>query len=548
MLSNKGQSLIGIIIVLVVVGLIGGGLYYYLQKQIPEVGEIPESPPEEVTPEEEVVTPLEEELPKEEVIPDKKPIIQKCSDGTLYGQCSLNKPKYCDNGNLINKASLCGCSTGYKISNNQCVAEIACQNECSSVDSKGCVGNGYQICGNYDEDSCLEWGPITSCSEGRRCERGNCLVINSPKSGVEYWAVIAIPSSYPAPSEEAAALTSLNLSTDIKNRLLERDWQENHIKSLSGKDASWSMRETNLKTALSWLRENSDSDDVILLIIQAHGSEGGIIRLEGEDITYSEIAEELETIKYGGFLAILHSCFGETAFPALKKENRIIMIPSQLPISFHKAIFGFGDIEGNNNGWVSAEEIYNYYRLHELDWGLDLSSIQDDYPGELNIIFLNDDLRYLDQYNIRKSLPADMVGGVLQNVNGWIAQSFVPNYPILTKVVLGIDTGTHPGPLVVSIREELSGSDLTSVTLPENSFDYPKTWLLREIDLPDTQVIPGKTYYIVIKAPYAAYPNKYTVQISQNDYPKGKIFQFNNLIWGTNAPTDLFFATFGKIK
>lgn len=66
--NNRGQSLIGIIIVLVVVGLIGWGLYYYFSKQIPE---IPEKPGEEevVKPEEEVAIPSpEEELSKEEVI------------------------------------------------------------------------------------------------------------------------------------------------------------------------------------------------------------------------------------------------------------------------------------------------------------------------------------------------------------------------------------------------------------------------------------------------------------------------------------------------
>ena len=112
---NRGQSLIGIIIVLVIVGLMSRGLYYYLSKQIPEVPEITEKPVEEeiVKPEEkEVAPPPEEELPKEEVAPpeekveekpsppkEEKPIIQKCADGTLYGQCSTNKPKYCDNGN-----------------------------------------------------------------------------------------------------------------------------------------------------------------------------------------------------------------------------------------------------------------------------------------------------------------------------------------------------------------------------------------------------------------------------------------------------------------
>lgn len=46
-LSGQGQSLIGIIIVLVTVGLISGGLYYYLSKQLPEIPEIAEKPAEE---------------------------------------------------------------------------------------------------------------------------------------------------------------------------------------------------------------------------------------------------------------------------------------------------------------------------------------------------------------------------------------------------------------------------------------------------------------------------------------------------------------------
>jgi len=96
-------------------------LYYYLSKQIPEVPEIPEKPVEEVVkPEEEVVTPPSEEVPPEEVPPEEKLIVQKCTDGTPYGQCSTNKPKYCENGSLIDKAYLCGCPLGYEVSNDQC--------------------------------------------------------------------------------------------------------------------------------------------------------------------------------------------------------------------------------------------------------------------------------------------------------------------------------------------------------------------------------------------------------------------------------------------
>jgi hypothetical protein len=38
---------------------------------------------------------------------------KKCSDGTLYNQCSSERPIYCSNGTLINYCSVCGCNPGY---------------------------------------------------------------------------------------------------------------------------------------------------------------------------------------------------------------------------------------------------------------------------------------------------------------------------------------------------------------------------------------------------------------------------------------------------
>jgi len=116
MLNRKDQSLIGIVIVFVVVGLFGGSLYFYFQKQIPEIPEITE-----------------------------KPVIQKCADGTPYGQCSTNKPKYCDNGTLVDKASLCGCPAGSKISGNYCLIEAPSLNPRAGliVIRKGVSGENY---------------------------------------------------------------------------------------------------------------------------------------------------------------------------------------------------------------------------------------------------------------------------------------------------------------------------------------------------------------------------------------------------------------------
>lgn len=38
-----------------------------------------------------------------------KPLLNQCGDGTLYDSCSHDKPYYCETGQLIEKASSCGC-------------------------------------------------------------------------------------------------------------------------------------------------------------------------------------------------------------------------------------------------------------------------------------------------------------------------------------------------------------------------------------------------------------------------------------------------------
>ncbi len=46
---------------------------------------------------------------------------KKCSDNTRYNECSQNKPYYCEDGNLVKKASICGCPQGLQINGTECV-------------------------------------------------------------------------------------------------------------------------------------------------------------------------------------------------------------------------------------------------------------------------------------------------------------------------------------------------------------------------------------------------------------------------------------------
>jgi len=565
MFNNKGQSLIGIIIVLVVVGLISGGLYYYFEKQTPEVSEIPKKPAEEVITPEEAVSPPEEELPKEETPSEEKteekPVVQKCTDGTSYGKCSTDKPKYCENGNLVDKVSFCGCPSGYEISNNQCVIKIACQNKCTSNGFKGCSDNGYQVCGNYNNDTCLEWGPVIPCLAGTSCMMGNCIGLNPPKNEVEYWAVIFGASGGTGKPPEFNHLPLV-----LKDILIQHALKEDHIKYFTGENTTYA----NIMAALDWLANNTDSNDVVLFYSATHGSSDGIY-LSDKFLGFSELAGKLDKIRYGGLAIIIDACYSGGAIPILKKENRVIITSARSDEMGVNAVFsqrvlaalqGFGDVEGNNNEWVSVEEAFNFVQTRytgpqSRPW----PQIQDDYPGELNILFLDGYWRYLDQFNIEKSKSSftgsNYLGGDPLNDEVKIyAQSFKPNYPLLTKVMLGVYFGSgNPGSLTVSIRKNLSGSDLTSATLNQNTI-RPFSSQFYEFDFPDIEVSVNETYYLVISVSSAVTKNDYYyfwVDTSGNypegSYPRGTTFFKGispSLPWTDTSPVDLYFATFGK--
>jgi len=105
--SSKGQSLVGMIIVLVVVGLLIGGLSYYLSKRLSDTSKLPEAP-EVVAPEvgeeaedlAEAEEPVADESYEEPYIngeqPEEEPIkeIDLLSTYFLFGMSSSFIPGY----------------------------------------------------------------------------------------------------------------------------------------------------------------------------------------------------------------------------------------------------------------------------------------------------------------------------------------------------------------------------------------------------------------------------------------------------------------------
>ena len=56
----------------------------------------------------------------------------------------------------------------------ECSPIITCNNECT-LNSKRCAGNGFQTCSDYNADGCTEWGGISQCQSNQFCSNGNCL-------------------------------------------------------------------------------------------------------------------------------------------------------------------------------------------------------------------------------------------------------------------------------------------------------------------------------------------------------------------------------------
>ena len=65
-------------------------------------------------------------------------------------------------------------SVGKVCSDGVCISGSNCTNGCTSG-SKRCNDNNVETCGNYDPDSCTEWGGSVACSAGLICSDGVCI-------------------------------------------------------------------------------------------------------------------------------------------------------------------------------------------------------------------------------------------------------------------------------------------------------------------------------------------------------------------------------------
>lgn len=133
-----------------------------------------------------------------------------------------------------------------------------------------------------------------------------------------------------------------------------------------------------------------------------------------------------------------------------------------------------------------------------------------------------------------------------------LAQSFIPTYPTLTKVMLLLSKSSSDA-MYESYNVEIRKDTLTSQTqtqsnLDQSYIDTGKNWI--EFDFPDIDVDIGSTYYIIIHGEtmtgdtgsvswHFGYPDPYTNGAAYRNSPGGW-FEYNDTI-----EVDFCFKTFG---
>ena len=81
----------------------------------------------------------------------------------------------------------------------------------------------------------------------------------------------------------------------------------------------------------------------------------------------------------------------------------------------------------------------------------------------------------------------------------WRAQSFTPTLLNLNYIDVFVGKiGSPTDDLVLSVRSDLTGSDLAVVSIPYGSIPQMLDWV--RFDFSDLGVVPGEVYYIILKS------------------------------------------------
>ena len=109
----------------------------------------------------------------------------------------------------------------------------------------------------------------------------------------------------------------------------------------------------------------------------------------------------------------------------------------------------------------------------------------------------------------------------------WHAQSFIPTTTTLTRAEVYISKALNPtSDLVLSIRSSITGADLVIISKPASEILTSNGWVV--FNFADLDVIPGSTYYLVLKTGDGNNKNYYNWGYGTNTP------YVNGMRWGSN--------------
>ena len=129
----------------------------------------------------------------------------------------------------------------------------------------------------------------------------------------------------------------------------------------------------------------------------------------------------------------------------------------------------------------------------------------------------------------------------------WRAQSFTPSLQNLAFIDVYVKSFGNPADdLVLSVKSDLYGSDLITSSVSPGSITSSLSWI--RFDFNDLNVIPGETYYIILKTESGSYQDHYLWSYSYYDlYDSGSYWYSYNEggSWWQYTPYDFCFITYG---
>jgi hypothetical protein len=197
------------------------------------------------------------------------------------------------------------------------------------------------------------------------CNSGNSLA-QLPSNPREGWAVFLEMNDYPGSGSDLN--TGFSDSHKWNTTLQVLDWQLNHIRFYQGE-----LTQLVGESALTFLRQNADANDVILFLIFAHGSYilntmnwldwfptqwGNLPSQEKVLIVLACGSEEMLPNPLGSYVHIASSQVGEYSWAGLPEES-LPIIGDVFNHYFTNALLN-SSADENGDSEVSLEEAFEY--------------------------------------------------------------------------------------------------------------------------------------------------------------------------------------------